>query len=99
MNKIICITVRSLLVGLVFFTSSSTSLSKADDCEWWSRGILAQPSIDPAVDNRFTLFEVIGRSCHLTGKLSYYQTENQNPAVRVIEGTRTKDGIFWPYVT
>ena len=35
----------------------------------------------------------------MTGKLSYYQTANQKPAVRVIEGTRTKDGIFWPYVT
>ncbi len=99
MNKTICITLRSLLIGLTFFAASSHSRSGTDDCEWWSRGILAQPSVDPAVDNRFTLFQVTGRHCHLTGKLSYYQTENQNPAVKIIEGTRTKDGIFWPYVT
>jgi hypothetical protein len=99
MNKTILVTFRLLLIALTFFGSNSISRSEADECEWWSRGILAQPSGGPAADNRFLLFQVTGRRCHLTGKLSYYQTENQNPAVRVIEGTRTKDGIFWPYVT
>src|ERR1044071_4085109 len=97
MNHFARMTVYLAFFGLLSLIPTS-ALGGEDECEWWSRGILAQPSTDPAVDNRFTLFQVTAKNCHLIATVSFYQTEGHNPATQVIEGKRTDDGKFWPDV-
>jgi hypothetical protein len=65
----------------------------------WSRAIFAHPSDGFGKEHRFSLRFFKQEGLHITGRCTYYQVDNQTPAVATIEGTKTEDGTFWPDVT
>jgi hypothetical protein len=65
----------------------------------WQRAWFAAPSGGYGAENRFSLRAVRQEGLHLTGECTYFQVENQNPPVAVIEGTDTGESGFWPDVT
>lgn len=87
-------TMKILLIAFATVISVTCVCLGAADNTLWVKGIFAQSASAP---QSFTLNDFAQEGLHLTGKCAYKRADGQPP--RLIEGTKTYNGEFWPDVT
>ena len=85
---------KIFLIASAIVTSIACLSLRAADNILWTKGIFAQSASAP---QSFSLNDFAQEGLHLTGQCAYKRADGEPP--RLIEGTETYNGEFWPDVT